>query len=150
MKKLNSSTIKFYSEGSKVSSQDMKGFKKRWMLYPSNDFLKKNFTQLPNAFIRDPNLSAGAKVLMANLISRVGIYEKTWVGVETLSKETGVGERTLIRKKRELKNLGLIEEKRKGQGRTNHTRPADLFIHYHQRQIEEMERAERNKKQNNR
>jgi len=77
------------------------------------------FTQLPNCILNDPNLSPGAKVVYAKLLSYAWYNNRVFPGQEKLAEDIGAGKRTIIRLIAELEKRGYVEVQRRGQGLTN-------------------------------
>ncbi|MDP9476335.1 MAG: helix-turn-helix domain-containing protein [Actinomycetota bacterium] len=79
----------------------------------------KGFALIPNAVMRDPSLSMQAKYLYGLLKSFAWQDPSTYPGVKALCGAAGVSKDTLGKYLAELVKRGLIEVKRRGQGRTN-------------------------------
>jgi DNA-binding Lrp family transcriptional regulator len=77
------------------------------------------FTAVPNAILRNPALSYGAKLAFAGLASYAWTNEAAWPGQARLSRELGLSVRTLRDCVRELEEAELLETERRGLGRTN-------------------------------
>jgi hypothetical protein len=69
--------------------------------------------------LRDPRLSLGAKALYALLKSYAWQDSTTHPGVKRMCRDAGCSDRTLKKFMDELVDAGLIEVKRRGQGKTN-------------------------------
>jgi hypothetical protein len=83
------------------------------------------FTQVPNCVLNDPEISLGAKVIYAKLLSYAWNNNLVFPGQERLAEEIGSAKRTVIRVLAELERRGYVEVKRRGQGLTN------LYILHH-------------------
>jgi len=77
------------------------------------------FTQVPNFILQNPEVSTGAKVIYAMFLRYAWHNESCFPGQERLAKDTGVGERSVRTYIQELERHGLLEVKRRGQGKTN-------------------------------
>lgn len=77
------------------------------------------FTQVPNVVLRDTNLSPGAKLCYAMLLSYAWQKDSCFPGQEALAKDTGISKRSTVRCMKELEEAGYLEKKRRGLGRTN-------------------------------
>jgi hypothetical protein len=79
----------------------------------------RGFTQVPNALLRDPNLSNGAKVIGALLLSYR--WENTWTSIseEALAACIGASVDTVQRYLSQLADAGVVERSRQGWGRWN-------------------------------
>lgn|GEM_PF-6801177 len=84
-----------------------------------NADLQEGFTQVPNAIMRDPTLSVGARFTYGLLTSYAWEDETCFPGQARLSKEVGVSDRALRGYIEELGGRGLVVKKRRGMGRTN-------------------------------
>lgn len=79
----------------------------------------KGFALISNAVMRDPSLTMQAKYLYGLLKSFAWQDATTYPGVKTLCGAAGVSKDTLSKYLSELVERGLIEVKRRGQGKTN-------------------------------
>lgn len=77
------------------------------------------FTQLPNFILRDPKLSAGAKVVYAMFISYGWHNNFCFPGQEKLAADMGLTRPRVTQLIGELEAAGLITIQRRGQGKTN-------------------------------
>lgn len=77
------------------------------------------FTQVPNFILKKAELSAGAKVTYAMFLQYAWHNDSCFPGQERLAKDVGAAERSMRTYIQELKNLGLLEVRRRGQGKTN-------------------------------
>jgi len=81
--------------------------------------LQAGFTQVPNCILRDPSLSAGARVTYALLSSFAWQDDECWVGQKKLGMLAGVGDRMIRKYLDELEEAALIEIHRQGQTKPN-------------------------------
>lgn len=84
-----------------------------------DESLRQGFTQIPNAILRRPDVTSGAKITYMALLSYAWQKDSCFPGQETLALDTGVGKRSVIRYLQELQGAGLLEIKRRGLGLTN-------------------------------
>lgn len=77
------------------------------------------FTQVPNVILREPNLSTGAKLIYACLLSYAWQKESCFPGQETLAEDLGISKRSVVTCLQELEKFGYVEKKRRGLGKTN-------------------------------
>jgi len=84
-----------------------------------DESLQQGFTQIPNAILRRPDVTSGAKITYMALLSYAWQKDSCFPGQETLALDTGVGKRSVIRYLQELQAVGLLEIKRRGLGLTN-------------------------------
>jgi DNA-binding transcriptional ArsR family regulator len=89
------------------------------ILHTSDPALLKGFTQVPNFILRSKNLTDGAKVVYAMLLSYGWHNNCVFPGQERLADDTGKDERTVSRHLRELKDKGFVKTVRRGLGKTN-------------------------------
>ena len=80
---------------------------------------QQGFTQLPNFILRDPSLSAGAKVVYAMFISYGWHNNFCFPGQDRLATDMGVTRPRVTQLIGELEAAGLITIQRRGQGKTN-------------------------------
>lgn len=80
---------------------------------------RPNFTQIPNAFLDDPNLSAQEKLLIALLMSHDFGQHKISPGLTSLAHRVALGERQVRTIINGLKWKGLITVRQRGQQQTN-------------------------------
>lgn len=77
------------------------------------------FTQVPNVLLENEKLSAMAKLAYSMLLKYAWYKNYVFPGQATLSKEMGTSRPTVIKALKELEKAGYLEQKRRGQGRTN-------------------------------
>jgi hypothetical protein len=77
------------------------------------------FTQLPNFILKDPKLSAGAKVVYAIFISYGWHNDFCFPGQDRLAKDMGMTRPRVTQLVGELEQAKLITIERRGQGKTN-------------------------------
>ena len=84
-----------------------------------NDALKHGFTQLPNYILRDKQLSFGARLAYAVLLSYAWHEESCFPGQKRMARDLGVSRRMLGDYLKELKERGYITWQRRGLNKTN-------------------------------
>jgi biotin operon repressor len=84
-----------------------------------DDLLREGFTQVPNLLLRRTDISHGAKIAYAMLLSYAWGSEKCFPGQARLATDLGVERKAVIRYLQELKDKGLITVTRRGMGKTN-------------------------------
>ncbi len=77
------------------------------------------FTQVPNLILKSPELSVGAKLAYAMLLSYAWQNDFCFPGQETLADDMGVSKRSVISFIKELSASGHVTVKRQGLGRVN-------------------------------
>lgn len=85
----------------------------------ADDVTQQGFTQIPNAILRDPSISAGARLTYAMLSSFAWQSDECFVGQAKLAKLLGVGDRQLRRYLTELEEVGLLEITQQGLHKPN-------------------------------
>lgn len=84
-----------------------------------NQALKRGFTQLPNYVLRDKDLSFGARLAFAVLLSYAWQQDSCFPGQGKMAEDLGTHERSVRRYLQELKDRGYIDWKQRGLNRTN-------------------------------
>jgi hypothetical protein len=84
-----------------------------------DDALRAGFTQIPNALLRRPDVSLGAKMTYVVLLSYAWQTESCFPGQERMAADMGVTDRSVRAYLGELVERGLLEVTRRGQGMTN-------------------------------
>ena len=77
------------------------------------------FTQVPNFLLTDKTLSVGAKLTYAMLLKYAWTDNACFPGQQTLAVDMGAGERSVRTYLKELEDIGFLEVKQRGLGRTN-------------------------------
>lgn len=77
------------------------------------------FTQIPNVLLKDPALSAQAKLAYALLLSYAWHNDKVFPGQDRMSADAGTSRPTMTRAIGELEDHGWLDITRRGQGKTN-------------------------------
>ena len=77
------------------------------------------FTQVPNHILNHTDLSFGAKVVYAKLLSYAWHNNLVYPGQARMAEEIGTSQPTVARAILELQQAHLLEVKRRGQGKTN-------------------------------
>ncbi len=84
-----------------------------------NEALKHGFTQLPNYVLRDKNLSFGARLTYAVLLSYAWQEDSCFPGQDRMANDLGVTERSIRTFLSELKHREYIDWRQQGLGKTN-------------------------------
>src|SRR5438270_13768502 len=84
-----------------------------------DEALRAGFTQIPNAILRRPHLSAGAKLTYMGLLSYAWQDGSCFPGQDRLAHDLGLGRRSIVRYLQELQESGLLIVERRGLGLTN-------------------------------
>ena len=77
------------------------------------------FTQVPNVILKSADLSVGAKLAYAMLLSYAWQNDFCFPGQDTLAEDMGSGKRSVVRYIDELERNGFIAIKRQGLGKPN-------------------------------
>ena len=77
------------------------------------------FTQVPNFLLKDPKLSANAKIVYSMLLSYAWNNSCVFPGQERMAEDIGSSQPTIARAVKELEEHGWLEIQRRGQGKTN-------------------------------
>lgn len=77
------------------------------------------FTQVPNVILNNAELSFGAKVVYAKLLSYAWHNNRVFPGQDTMAAELGTSQPTVARAVSDLEKHGLLAIQRRGQGKTN-------------------------------
>lgn len=80
---------------------------------------RDGFTQVPNFILRNPDLSAGAKVVYAMFLSYAWHNESCFPGQERLAQDIGMSRSRVSEFISELNRAGLVNIQRRGLGKTN-------------------------------
>lgn len=84
------------------------------------------FVKLPVLILRRRDLTAGAKVVYAAIIDRLGTNETAWPGVRTIATDTGMTVPAVIRAVACLRYAGVLLVESAGSGRRQSYRPVPL------------------------
>jgi hypothetical protein len=79
----------------------------------------QGFTQVPNYLLKDPKLSANAKVVYSMLLSYAWNNDRVFPGQERMGQDLGLSTPTISRAIHELEACDLLKIERRGQGKTN-------------------------------
>lgn len=79
----------------------------------------QGFTQVPNLVLKEPELSAGAKIVYALLLSYAWHNDSCFPGQERLAADCGKTQAWVSQQMKELEQQGFLEIQRRGQGKTN-------------------------------
>ncbi len=74
-----------------------------------NEMMRAGFAALPYVVVRDTNLSLGARLTYAVLLSYAWQNDATFVGQQKMAKDMGISERQLRRYLYELKGRAYID-----------------------------------------
>ena len=77
------------------------------------------FTQVPNFILENPDLSVGSKVVYAMFLRYAWNDNHCFPGQDTLAKHIGMSIGRVNQFIKELESVGLVEIKKRGQGKTN-------------------------------
>ncbi len=77
------------------------------------------FTQVPNFLLKSKKLSSGDKMTFAMLLSYAWQNDYCFPGQERLGEDLGLSERSVRTHLKALEADGLLDIKRRGQGKTN-------------------------------
>jgi len=88
-------------------------------LTTTDPIVRGGFTQVPNFILRDGNISLGAKVAYSMFLHFVWNNDSCFPGQERLAEHMGMSVSRVNEFIKELEAAGLIEIKRRGQGKTN-------------------------------
>jgi len=77
------------------------------------------FTQVPNAVLKSDDISSGAKLVYALLLSYAWHNDFCFPGQDRLAKDIGISRQSVNTHVKELERKGFIRIKRLGQGRAN-------------------------------
>ena len=84
-----------------------------------NESLKKGFTQLPNYVLRNKQLSFGARLVYAVLLSYAWQEESCFPGQDKMADDLGCSKRQVIRYLQELRETRYVDWKQRGLNKTN-------------------------------
>lgn len=88
-------------------------------LATTDPVVRGGFTQVPNFILRNPELSAGAKVVYAMFLSYVWNNDFCFPGQERLAQDLGMSRSRVTEFVSELSRSGLVTIQRRGQGKVN-------------------------------
>ncbi|MDF2231673.1 helix-turn-helix domain-containing protein [Albimonas sp. CAU 1670] len=92
---------------------------KNIVLTGADAFTEKGFTQVPNAILRTRELSMGAKMAYAAMLSYKWNDGECFPGQQRLADDIGVSRQTVNEYVGELSRKGYISISKRGQGRPN-------------------------------
>src|SRR5919205_3726950 len=100
---------------------DLKPFQERQNIVLKNfdPVSAHGFTQVPNFLLKDPKLSANAKIVYSMLLSYAWNNDRVFPGQERMATDIGTSQPTIARAVKELEDNGWLEIQRRGQGKTN-------------------------------
>ena len=79
----------------------------------------QGFTQVPNLVLKNPALSAGAKLAYALLLSYAWNNSNCFPGQKRMSEDCGMSQGWVSLQMKELEEEGFLIIQRRGQGKTN-------------------------------
>ena len=88
-------------------------------LATNDPIARGGFTQVPNFILKDDALSLGAKVTYALFLHYAWHNDSCFPGQDRLGRDMGMSTSRANEFIKELEKAGLIEIKRRGQGKTN-------------------------------
>ena len=89
-------------------------------LATENPVVRGGFTQIPNFILRNPTLSIGAKVAYAMFLCYAWNNDFCFAGQDRMAEDMGMSRPRVTEFVGELEQAGLVEIKRRGQGKTNY------------------------------
>ena len=92
---------------------------KNIVLRDADPITQRGFTQVPNAILRSPQLSVGAKLTYAMLLAYAWGNDFCFPGQDRLAKDMGVSLRSANSHIKELERLGYVQITRRGLGKPN-------------------------------
>ena len=92
---------------------------KNIILRGADPITQRGFTQVPNAILRSPQLSVGAKLTYAMLLSYAWHASFCFPGQDTLARDMGISLRSANTYIQELEKDGYLRIERRGQGKPN-------------------------------
>ena len=84
-----------------------------------DETLAAGFTQIPNGVLRRSDLQPGAKLTYMVLLSYAWQKNHAYPGQDSLARDMGVSERSVITYLKQLRDSGLVSIRRRGLGMTN-------------------------------
>lgn len=103
----------------KMVMQSVKEILERDTIVILNEALKHGFTQLPNYVLKDKNLSFGARLAYAVLLSYAWQEGSCFPGQDRMAQDLGISRRMVSSYLKELKKAGYIGWQRRGLNKTN-------------------------------
>ena len=88
-------------------------------LIGADPLTQRGFTQVPNAILKTKEISAGAKLTYAMLLSYAMNKDECFPGQDRLGDDMGISRQTVNGYIRELDTKGFIKIIRQGQGKSN-------------------------------
>ncbi len=80
---------------------------------------QRGFTQIPNVILKTNQITGGAKLAYAMLLSYAMQKDQCFPGQDRLGTDIGVTRQTANQYIKELEEKGFVNIKRRGQGRSN-------------------------------
>ena len=88
-------------------------------LIGADPLTQRGFTQVPNAILKSKEISAGAKLTYAMLLSYAMNKDRCFPGQDRLAVDMGISRQTVNGYIKELEKKGFIKIIRRGQGKPN-------------------------------
>ena len=90
------------------------------------DSLNESYTSIPNTILKRDDVSPGAKLAYVMLLSYAHQTDRCFPGQTRLARDMGVGERSLIRYLKELRDRQLLEREAAGSGPHQYLHPGQV------------------------
>lgn len=99
---------------------DTKAFRDRSLILRGADVAtQRGWTGVPNFILETKKVSVGAKLVYAMLLKYARELQECFPGQQRLAADIGSSERSVRRWLQDLEAVGLIDIKRRGQGKPN-------------------------------
>ncbi|MBM3302933.1 MAG: helix-turn-helix domain-containing protein [Deltaproteobacteria bacterium] len=99
---------------------DTKAMRDRSLILKGADIAtQQGWTGVPNFILETKQVSVGAKLVYAMLLKYARELQECFPGQQRLAADIGSAERSVRRWLQELEGVGLIDIKRRGQGKPN-------------------------------
>jgi len=99
---------------------DTRAFRDRSLILKGADIAtQRGWTGVPNFILETKEVSVGAKLVYAMLLKYARELHECFPGQQRLAADMGSAERSVRRWLRQLEAVGLIDTKRRGQGKPN-------------------------------
>ena len=103
----------------KIMIESAKNILQKHTIVVLNETLKHGFAQLPRFILKDKQLSFGARLTYAVLLSYAWQEESCFPGQDRMAKDLGTSERSIRRFLQELKGSNYIDWKQQGLNKPN-------------------------------
>jgi len=111
--------MKHIGDLAKSKAQELKEREQNIKLVGFDPMIERGFTQVPNMILQNSDLSIGAKVTYAVMLSYAWNDDYCFPGQAKLASDLGSGERSVRRYTKELEDAGYIKIKQRGLGKVN-------------------------------